>query len=185
MKKLLVLITLFASFTANASGIRFSNGVTFEYGFGTSQNIKGGGYEVYYTDSKVTYNGIEYPSVYITEGVWLFFPDGSNYLSQTPGSSPIAFSFIDFQFGGNEDKFWSIHGEKTEIDSFSLSDMDFEFNTYDKASSELISTENITLAQASETPVAETPIPGAIWLFGAGIIGLFKLTKRQEELIQR
>jgi hypothetical protein len=143
IKKLLLLLALFASFIANASGIRFSNGVTFEYGFGHSQSIKGGGYEVYYTDSQVTYNGIEDPSVYITEGVWIFFSDGSSYLSQNEDSIPIATSFIDFRFGGNEDKFWSIHGENTEIgpsifSPFSLNNMVFEFNTYDKTSSELI-----------------------------------------------
>ncbi len=87
----------------------------------------------------------------------------------------VSFHFEDGNNG------WQFHGERID-DFFSGSRHVFEFKTFDLLGSEstLISTENITLFSGDDVPITETPIPGAIWLFGAGIIGLFRLTKRQE-----
>ena len=186
MKKIFLIVALFASFTINASTIVFSNNLIIEQTdfFGSSHGAHGEGDE-YYFEIKATYNGSEYSGM-MTDGFYIFFSDGSSHLSQTPDSIPFVTKFLSIGFG-DENNAWSLSGETTRdldhdspLGIYDIEAFEFKFYNYPapfangNLNPEPTSIENITIV-----PVTETPIPGAIWLFGTGLIGLFKLTKRR------
>ncbi|MEE9338087.1 MAG: PEP-CTERM sorting domain-containing protein [Methylococcaceae bacterium] len=181
MKKILLIIALFTSFSINASTIVFSNNLIIEQTSMTisSHDPHGGSYEDYF-GIKATFNDTEYSGM-MSHGAYVFSSGGSQNLD----SVAIETKFLSIGFG-DENYSWSLSGETTReviYDSpLGISDIEnFEFKFYDyptpfangNLNPEPTTIENITII-----PVAETPVPSAIWLFGTGLVGLFKLRRQ-------
>jgi len=180
MKMSLMLITLFVSCAATASGIRFSNNLVLEYdGSFLSHDPHAGSGSARYLDSLVTYEGVQYITTVYEEWSPFFAVPFDGEENERPFKVDGIVSF-DFE---NENNRWQFRGERTGDFFSGGNSMVYEFKTFDLFGSEptLISTENITLFSDIDVPITETPVPGAIWLFGTGMIGLFRLTKRQEK----
>jgi len=128
-----------------------------------------------YLDSLVTYEGVQYTTIVDEEWRPSFVVPYDGEENERPWKVDGRVSF-EFE---NENNRWQFRGERIG-DFFSGDSTIFEFKTFDLFGSEptLISTENITYFSDIDVPTTETPIPGAIWLFSAGMIGLFRLTKR-------
>jgi hypothetical protein len=187
MKKILLIIALFTSYTINASTLVFSNNLIIEETsyLGSTHGAHGEGDETLF-GIKATFNDAEYTGI-MEHGYYISFSNTGSYLTQNQDSIVFATKFLDISFGDGNHA-WSLSGEETRENtldsSFGIYDIkDFELKFYDypnpfangNLNPEPTSIETITLI-----PVAETPIPAAIWLFGAGLIGLFKLSARRQ-----
>lgn len=210
MKKLLLFITFFTSFTIHASTytddftrIEFSNNLVLEYGAirSFSSSPKGNSNDTYYEEVQITYNGEVFPSAYDPDLGYLgdtprsSYPSGIIGMSSNRSFDGILFpgiaeywEYLSFGIGGNVDHILGVPAGDRWLR------ISVDVDTDRPLEEGLFNTDTIFKFRYFDKSVSEsiftenvtvvsTPIPGTIWLFGTGFIALFKLTRRQTKLV--
>ncbi len=215
MKKILLIIALFTSFTINAATytrfpykIEFSNDIIVEYSGATASGHgpHGGGGSEYYHDMQITYNGNLFTSQFDDDnfgdnsshpfGELGWYSNGFNYPgADIPVPEDMQYgSYLSFNFTDSDGTKRSLGAEilgtgefPTDVGIYFRNNVAFNFSSSDSDIIEPVTINSYTDASIDGNfiPVAETPIPAAIWFFATGLIGLFKLSTRRRNLFEK
>ncbi len=73
------------------------------------------------------------------------------------------------------------------LDALARDNTPFSFISYDNDTSELTINDDLTIIDyavaVDSQSISEVPIPGAVWLFGTGLFGLFRLTQKKNSIL--